>query len=265
MGLCWIWLNFRGTLPPCCSPLNGALGLTFLSVEDGRQWGRGVGCWPPVMAKPNKEHPVWGLNIGCWTKTTTNIYQLQYIIFCLRIMNVLHIILHFIQLFIVAVIVFGFQMGKRSCAQYECSNPRSLEHRAYPESLSGVISWSIKGAAISQFSQQQQLQASVPIGTPFTRLCWFRKGVRAHSGSSGLSWLQIRLCVISLFSYGKHMTMNCSTIGLCVYVYTVPASPAAWTEFLNREENGHSCRISYTFRTYHWACSHLIKAICLCV
>lgn len=39
VGLCWIWLNFRGTQPPCSAPLNGAPWLTFLSVEDGQQMG----------------------------------------------------------------------------------------------------------------------------------------------------------------------------------------------------------------------------------
>lgn len=121
-------------------------------------------------------------------------------------------------------------MSRKGWGQYKQPDPRSSENKVYPEPLNGVISWTIKGPAISVFPQQQQVSA--PIWTPFTILGQFGKGVTTHRGSGALSWLQIKLCVITLVSYGKHMTVNCSTIGLCVYVYRAAASLAAWTAFL---------------------------------
>ena len=70
------------------------------------------------------------------------------------------------------------------------------------------------------FPPQQQQQASVPISHRSYTSPIQNKRQRGHSGSRALSWLQIRLCVITLFSYGKHMTVNRSTIGLCVCLRT---------------------------------------------
>lgn len=90
---------------------------------------------------------------------------------------------------------------------------------------------------------------------------------RAHSGSSVLSWLQIRLCVITLFGYGKHMTMNCSTIGLCAYLQMwvcdygylcmcVHSGSVIGCMIRIPEEGrkkGHSCYENNSLWTYHWA------------
>lgn len=113
-----------------------------------------------------------------------------------------------------ATIFFGFQMRRRYSGLYEKYHPRSSEHKVHPESLwilplsKVLLSHSVLTAA-GFCSYPNTIHDTLPIQN---------RRQRAHSGSSVLSWLQIRLCVITLFSYGKHMTMNCSTIGLCAYL-----------------------------------------------
>jgi len=72
----------------------------------------------------------------------------------------------------------AFQMRRRcSGGPYKQSSPRSSEHKVHPESPPGSFCSSLN---------------AIQIG-----------GQRAHRGFSMLSWLQIRLCVITLFSSGK--------------------------------------------------------------
>lgn len=180
--------------------LYGALRLTFLSVEDGRRLGAGLMLWLTQIK-----------NTLFLVQTLTIIY------ICLpqemhhippqtrqqRIMNVMHVTLNFI-------VVEGnhyFWLSNKQKVFKSVGTTQSKVIRVHPESLWSLalskvlLSHSFPTAAVS-CSYLNTIHDTLPIQN---------RRQRAHSGCA-LSWLQIRVCVITLFSYEKHMTMNC-TIG----------------------------------------------------
>ena len=97
--------------------------------------------------------------------------------------------------------------------QGEQSNPRSSEHRVRAEPLRILTCYLLnyqRSCYLTALRQQQGLCSY--LNTIRNTLPIQNRRQRAHSGSSVLSWLQIRLCVIALLSYGKHMTASCSAI-----------------------------------------------------
>lgn len=97
--------------------------------------------------------------------------------------------------------------------QCEQSNPRSSEHKVRAEPLCILTCYLPnyqRSCYLTALRQQQGLCSY--LNTIHNTLPIQNRRQRADSGSSVLSWLQIRLCVIALLSYGKHMSVSCSAI-----------------------------------------------------
>lgn len=149
-----------------------------------------------------------------------------------------------------ATIIFGVRMSRRCAGLYKQSNPRSSEQKVHPEPL-----WIYQKVLLSHsFSHSSRL---LFLSERHSRPPIQNRRQRAHTGSSVLSWLQIRLCVITLFSYGKHMTMKCSTIGLgaylrmcvCVWLRVHVHVCSQWQHHRLHEQNSctiHAMRITLT-------------------